>query len=217
MWLRIWAGRSKLISNCVWNSHLLLKGSKKWDKDKKKHFYHAQGRANILTMKVTLFCLLLYFLFSLCMATVAKSALSVAFSLHVNFTSQVKVQGAIWPCNSWGYSHAELQVNASLTSTEEVLNLLCDCNSLLVGGGWLRIWWFYRFQYQESRKDLSFLIYIVNHGGGSFPKGILTRSALAVLPTSMGTSPTCFLGMGSRWWDCIRETLPGHLKKKQRK
>lgn len=109
----------------------------------------------------------------------------------------MKVQGAIWPCNSRGYSHAELQVNASLTSTEalhlmsekleEVLNLLCDCNSLLVGGGWLRIWWFYRFQYQESRKDLSFLIYIVNHQSGSFPKGMLTRSALAaVLPTQHG-------------------------------
>lgn len=138
----------------------------------------------------------------------------------------MKVQGAIWPCNSRGYSHAELQVNASLTSTEalhlmsekleEVLNLLCDCNSFLVGGGWLRIWWFYRFQYQESRKDLSFLIYIVNHQSGSFPKGMLTRSALAaVLPTQHGHLSHLLPGAGFKMMRLHKGNSSRAFKKKR--
>lgn len=138
----------------------------------------------------------------------------------------MKVQGAIWPCNSRGYSHAELQVNASLTSMEalhlmsekleEVLNLLCDYNSLLVGGGWLRIWWFYRFQYQESRKDLSFLIYIVNHQSGSFPKGMLTRSALAaVLPTQHGHLSHLLPGAGFKMMRLHKGNSSRAFKKKK--
>lgn len=139
----------------------------------------------------------------------------------------MKVQGAIWPCNSWGYSHAQLQVNASLTSMEalhlmsekleEVLNLLCDCNSLLVGGGWLRIWWFYRFQNQESRKYLSFFIYIVNHRGGSFPKGMLTRSALAaVLPTQHGHLSHLLPGTGFKMMRLHKGNTSRAFKKKNR-
>ena len=99
---------------------------------------------------------------------------------------------------------------------EEVLNLLCDCNSLLVGGGWLRIWWFYRFQYQGSRKDLSFFIYIVNHRGGSFPKGMLTRSALAaVWPTQHGHLSHLLPGTGFKMMRLHKGNTSRAFKKKK--
>lgn len=94
--------------------------------------------------------------------------------------------------------------------------MLCDCNSLLVGGGWLRIWWFYRFQYQESRKDFSFLIYIVNHGGGSFLKGMLTKSALAVLPTQHGHLSHLLPGAGFKMMRLHKGNTSRALKKTEK-
>lgn len=83
----------------------------------KKNYAH--DHANSLMMRMTAFslCFSFYFSFSFCTVRAAKHASSVPLPC-VNFSSHVKMAGAVHPFNSWAFSPIGLQTNTILTSVE---------------------------------------------------------------------------------------------------